>query len=200
MNLEEMQQTWAVLSSKLDKQQKLTDTLIMQMTQQRYQSKIGIISKYESIGAVVCLIAAVFILINFRKLDDALHIVLGIFTLLVIVGLPVIVLWSIKRLKRINIYDRSYKETIIEFNKRRTFFLLVQKVGVAFAFPIFFVSMPVFSKMMGNRSIFETGGSLGLYLFIGIWSILMIFFIKWGISKYANITKRAGAILKELDQ
>jgi len=73
-------------------------------------------------------------------------------------------------------------------------------VGVAFAFPIFFVSMPVFSKMMGNRSIFETGGSLGLYLFIGIWSILMIFFIKWGISKYANITKRAGAILKELDQ
>jgi len=53
MNLEEMQQTWAVLSSKLDKQQKLTDTLIMQMTQQRYQSKIGIISKYESIGYIL---------------------------------------------------------------------------------------------------------------------------------------------------
>ncbi|NER16710.1 hypothetical protein [Spongiivirga citrea] len=199
MNLEEMKSTWATLSGQLEKQQKLTDTLIMQMTQQRYQNKIGVISFYESLGAVICVAMAAFILFNFNRLDDGLHVALGVYTLLVLIGLPAMVLWSIKRLKQINVFESSYKETITNFNKRRRFFLLVQKLGVAFAYPMFFGSMPVFSKVMGNKSMFENGGSVGLYVFIGIWTIAMFFFVRWGYSKYKNITNSAAKILEDLN-
>ncbi len=200
MNLEEMQQTWTDLSVKLDKQQKLTNSLIMQMTQQRYQSKIGVISFYESIGALICVLLGVYILFNFNRLDDNLHIILGTLTLLVLLGLPAVVLWSIRRLKQVNIFNSSLKETIIQFNKRRRFFLLIQKLGVFFAYPMFFGSMPVFSKVMGNKSMFESEGSVSLYVFIAIWTVLLFFFARWGYTKYKNITNRAGAILKELNE
>ncbi|MFP2995038.1 hypothetical protein ABN763_03965 [Spongiivirga sp. MCCC 1A20706] len=200
MNIEEMQSTWATLSRQLEKQQKLTDTLIMQMAQERYEKKISVISFYESIGAIICFLAAVFIFINFNKLDDAIHMILGVFTLLVLTVLPVAVFWSIKKLKQINITNRSYTNTILEFNKRRRQFLLIQKVGVAFAFPIFFGSMPVFSKVMGNKSILENGGSLSLYLFIAFWVLVMIFFIRWGSNKYKNITSSARSIIEELEE
>ena len=64
-----MQQTWKEMSLELEKQKKLTTTIILKMTQEKYKNKFGTITIIESIGAVICFIAAIYILINFAKLD-----------------------------------------------------------------------------------------------------------------------------------
>ena len=56
MELKEMQTIWSQMSDQLENKKILTNKLIMEMTRERYKNKIGIISKYEGIGAAVCFV------------------------------------------------------------------------------------------------------------------------------------------------
>jgi len=69
MELEEMKTLWEEMSQKVEKQQLVTDQIIMDMTQQKYTSKFSKIFLYESLGTVICFAMAVYILFNIEKLD-----------------------------------------------------------------------------------------------------------------------------------
>ena len=69
MELEEIQATWAQMGRELEKQKRLTNEIIVQMTQQRYSGRFDRISTYETIGAALCFAVVVLILANFGKLD-----------------------------------------------------------------------------------------------------------------------------------
>ncbi len=199
MELEEMKTLWREMSVQIDEQKQLTDALIMDMTQQKYTQKFGKITTYETVGAVICFTIALFLIINFNRLDTWYLISCGIFTLGYLITLPILVLRSLKSIKSIHIGRNSYKESIIGFAKAKKHLLLIQKLGIYCNFILFLTCIPVASKLLGNKDIFLTGGSLWKYGFILITTIVMIFVSKWGYRCYKNMINSAENILKELE-
>jgi len=198
MELEEMQATWSQMSDQLDNQKKLTDKLIMEMTKERYKNKIGILSKYEGIGAVICFIMAILLISQFHELNTWYLLASGVFTVCYLIALPVIVLRSIRSLKSIDLTNNNYKETLIAYTKKKRQFLLTQKVGIYLNFILLVVSLPAIFKVFKGKDIFITNINL-MYWYIPIMAVFLILFSIWGYDKYKNVTTSASHILEELE-
>ena len=197
MELEEMKILWEEMNQKVNQQDQLTDKLIMDMTKERYINKLNGISKYESIGAVFCFLIALLLVANFHKLDSTYLILSGLFSIAFYLILPVLSLNSIARMKRVNIARNNNKQTLIEFGKARTHFLLVQKLAVYFSFVIVIISVPVAVKIIDGKDLFMNAGFWYWYIPIGF--LCLFLFSRWGYSCYTSMTNSAENILKELE-
>jgi hypothetical protein len=198
MELEEMQELWSEMTTQLDNQKRLTNKLIIQMTQERYKSKIAILAKYEGVGAMICFVAAIMLIKQFEMLDTWYLIVSGIFTILYLIIVPSVVLRSIGFMKRINLAKGTYKETLIAYAKGRKQFLLIQKVGIYLNFLLLIVSLPVMMKVFSGKDIFIENMQV-LYWYIPSMTIFLIVFSKWGYGKYKKVTASASNILADLE-
>ncbi len=199
MEIEELQATWTQMSEELEKQKKLTDKIIMEMTQQKYSSKFQKITTYETIGAVICFAVAVYLTINFYKLDTWYLLICGIITLAIILILPIVTLRSLGRIKHLNIKENSYKKTILGYSKAKKKLLLLQQFSMYASFALMFTTLPVAAKILSNKDFFLMEKDLWLYGFIGIMLVFLFFFARWGFGCYKSITKSAENILKELE-
>ncbi len=197
MDLDEIQKVWSEMTDQLEKQKKLTDKVIIQMTQERYKNKFDKITFYETIGAVVCFTAALYLIVNLGKLDTWYLLACGIFTVVFLVLLPIITLGLLGKMRHMNIVNKSFKETIIDYTKAKNQLLLMQKVGIYLSFVLMFTSLPVFSKIMNDKDLFLQGKTLLVY--IPVMAIFLFFFTRWGYKCYRNITNSAENILKELE-
>ena len=197
MEIEELQSVWSEMSAQLEKQKKLTNELIMEMTQNRYSTKFDKLTFYETIGAVICFVMAIYLLVNITKLDTWYLLSCGIFTIAFLIILPVITLGLLGKIKRINIVQNSFKETIVSYTKTRNQLLLMQRVGIYLSFILVFTCLPVFSKIFKNKDLFLQTSILFIYL--PVMGIFMFFFSRWGYRCYKNITNSAENVLKELE-
>ena len=197
MEIEELQSVWSEMSAQLEKQKKLTNELIMEMTQNRYSTKFDKLTFYETIGAVICFVMAIYLLVNITKLDTWYLLSCGIFTIAFLIILPVITLGLLGKIKRINIVKNSFKETIVSYTKTRNQLLLMQRVGIYLSFILVFTCLPVFSKIFKNKDLFLQTSILFIYL--PVMGIFMFFFSRWGYRCYKNITNSAENVLKELE-
>lgn len=197
MEIEELQSVWSEMSDQLEKQKNLTNELIMEMTQNRYSTKFDKLALYETIGAVICFVMAIYLLVNITKLDTWYLLSCGIFTIAFLIILPLITLGLLGKIKRINIVKNSFKETIVSYTKTRNQLLLMQRVGIYLSFILVFTCLPVFSKIMKNKDLFLQTSTLFIYL--PVMGIFMFFFSRWGYRCYKNVTNSAENILKELE-
>lgn len=197
MEIEELQTVWSEMSDQLEKQKKLTNELIMQMTQDRYRTKFDKITFYETIGAIVCFVMAIYLLVNIDKLDTWYLLSCGIFTITFLIILPVITLGLLGKIKRINILKNSFKETIVGYEKAKNQLLLTQRVGIYLSFILVFTCLPVFSKIIKNKDLFLQTEVWFIYL--PIMAVFLFFFTRWGYKCYKNITNSAENILKQLE-
>tara|TARA_R110000796_G_scaffold88850_6_gene191995 strand:- start:69465 stop:70073 length:609 start_codon:yes stop_codon:yes gene_type:complete len=200
MELQEMQQVWQEMSLELNKQKKLTNDIIMKMTQEKYSNKFTAISRYEMVGAVLCYSIAMYILSNFSKLDTWYLQSCGILTLLYLTTLPILVLRSLKKIKNLNIINKNYKEAIYSYTKEKKYLLLLQKFAVLGSFLVMFFSLPVFSMIFGKKDFFKIDLGLSFYITSIIVLVFLFFFARWGFKSYLKITNSAEHILKELEQ
>ena len=198
MELKQMQILWDEMSAKVDEQKILTDKLIMDMTQERYRNKIQKISKYESLGAIVCFIAAAGILMKVSQLDTWYLLASGLFTTAYLIVIPLLVLRSIFRLKSVNILKNNLKQTIVDFTKRRKHFLFMQRLGIYLNFLLIFASLPVTVKLMNGKDLFESQTNVW-YWYIPIMVVFLVLFSKWGYGHYKRMSESAGNLLKELE-
>ena len=198
MELEQMQTLWDEMSAKVDKQKVLTDKVIMDMTKERYRTKISKISKYESIGAIICFIAAIGILINLSQLDNWYLLTSGLFTAGYLIFIPVLLLRSIFRLKSVNILKNNLKQTITDFTKRRKHFLFMQRLGIYLNFLLMFASLPVVVKLLDGKDLFASETDVW-YWYIPIMAVFLILFSRWGYGHYNRMSESAGNLLKELE-
>ena len=197
MELDEMKLLWEEMSQDLDNQKKLTDKIIIEMTNERYLNKMRSISGPETIGGIVCFGMALFLLFNFGKLDTWYLILSGVFTLGFLTLLPFFSLRSIYIMRHINMADGNMKETLLDFSKARNQFLLIQRLGVILSFVLVITSLPVASKILNGTDIFTKPAVLSWYIPAGF--IFLFFFGRWGYNCYVNITNSAENLLKELE-
>ena len=199
MELEEMKTLWEEMSLKVEKQQLVTDQLIMEMTQQKYRNKFSKLFMYEASGAVVCYIMAIFMLFNMDKLDTWYLLACGILCVGFLAILPFFSLRSLNRIKRLEISNYSYKETLVRFAKSKKKMLLLQRLGLYIS-PLFFLMvLPVTNKMFNGKDMFQSDISAFPWVFVGIFFVFIILFSRWGYSCYKSMTNSAENVLKELD-
>jgi len=199
MDLEAIKKVWSEMSDQLEKQKKLTNEIILKMTQERYSNKFRNILNIESFGAVICYLGAILLIANFGKLDTWYLVLCGIITLGFMLILPLLVLRSLSQIKNLNITKGTYKDTIVKFERVKKNLLLQQQFGVFGGFMVFFTALAVSAKIMSGEDIFMKQQDLGVYIFTGITIVLLFFFTRWGYNCYKSITTSAENILKELE-
>jgi len=199
MDIEEMKALWSEMSDQLEQQKKLTNEIIMSMTQERYTNKFRTISNYERVGAIICFGMGLHILFNFWKLDTWYLQACGIFTLAVLFILPILVLNSLKKIRNLNITTTNYKETMINYSKAKRNLLKLQRFGVFLSFILMFAVSGVFAKIWSNKDFFMVERNIWANLFI----VFAIFFVVlcsyWGLRAYGKVTNSAEDVLSELE-
>ncbi len=199
MQLEEMKNLWDEMSLKIDSQQKLTNKLIMEMTQQKFRKRFSTLSLYETSGAVICFLAATFILLNLDKMNTWYLMLCGILSLLILIIFPILSLRALYGLKKLNLGKNNYKETLMEFSKRKKNVMLIQQFSVGISIVFMWMVAPVFSMIVNGKDFFMQEHSTGLLLFYAASTIGVIFFARWGYGCYKRITASAEKDLKELE-
>lgn len=197
MELKELETLWSEMSQELETQKKLTNELIMNMTQTKYSNKFQKISTYETIGGVICILAAIFVLSQFSLLDTWYLQLCGLFTVIFLILLPVLTLNSLRRIQKLNIADGNIKDTLVSFSKAKKQLLFLQRLGIYLSFILMFTVLPVAGKIMNGKDLFVESSIL--YIYLPIMAIFIFFFARWGYGCYKSITNSAENILKELE-
>ncbi len=199
MDLEEIKEVWAEMSDQLEQQKKLTNEIILKMTQQNYTNKFQKVTNYESVGAIFCFLIAMYILLNFGKLDTWYLQLCGGITLAFLLIMPLLVLRALTQIKKLSITENNYKETIVAFEKAKTHLLMIQQFSIYLSFILFFTTIPVASKLISNEDFFIMEKENWLYGFIAIVLVFVFFFSRWGYRCYKRITNSAENVLRELE-
>ncbi len=199
MEIEEIQATWSKLSSELEQQKKLTNKIILQMTQERYSNKFSTITRVETIGAIICFACAVYIGLNFLKLDTWYLLICGVFTLAFLLVMPVLVLRSLNKIRNLTISNKTFKETLLDYSKEKKYLLALQRFGIYASFLLMFTTAAVFSKLFNGKDFFMVERDPIVYGVMVLAIAFIFFFSRWGLRSYQNITDSAERILKELD-
>lgn len=199
MEIEELQSAWQQMSHELENQKKLTDEIILKMTQNTYRNKFTKLANYESIGAVVCYGIALLVILNFKKLDIWYLMVCGVATIGFLTILPTLVLKAIRKIKNIDLLKGTYKENLVKYTTAKNKLLKLQQIGIVFSFIIMFLIVPVTSKILSNKNIFLTEMKPIQWISILIALIFMVFISLWGYKSYLKITDSAAKVLKDLE-
>lgn len=197
MELEDLRNQWQEMSIELEKQKILTDKLIIEMTQNKFNNKLKSISIPETIGTFVCFAIAILILINFSKLDTWYLQVSGIFSAFFYIILPILSLKTIYGMKRIDISQGNYKDSLEIFAKNKMQFIKVQKWSYYLSFVLVIICLPVASKLIKGTDILLESAVWLWYLPFGF--AFLYFFSKWVFKKYKGASNSAEELIKELD-
>jgi len=196
MELDEIKSMWNQMSQKIEAQEVLTNSLIMQMTQQRYKNSFNTLRTYETSGAIICLIFAVALLFNLDKLDTWYLMACGIMCTVYFFGLPLLTLRSIWNVSRLNISTKNLKQTLTTFYKRKRQMLLIQQLGIAFNFILVVISLPVVVKLSSGKDLFLEPSKM--YWYVPVMFIFLAVASRAGYSCYKSIAANAQKTLEDL--
>ncbi len=199
MEIEELQSAWQQMSRELESQKKLTDEIILKMTQDSYRNKFTKLANYESIGAVVCYGIALLVILNFQKLDNWYLMVCGVATIGFLTILPTLVLKAISKIKNVDILKGTYKENLVRYTAAKNNLLKLQQIGIVLSFIMMFLIVPVTSKILSNKNIFLTEMKPIQWISILIALVFMALISLWGYKNYLKITDSAAKVLKDLE-
>lgn len=199
MELEEMQAAWTEMSGELAQQKKLTNELIMKMTQDRYRNTWSFLWNAERFASLVCYAFLIFLLVKFSLLDTLLLKVCGVLAAIIMAIIPILSLRSIKNIKEVNLSAATVKETISTYAAQKQKFLSFQKLNVALSFVFMIVSVPVTIKILNGRNLFTDFGNK-LWVVI---PFMLVFFIAifWLIYKwYRHMFRQSQNLIDEVTQ
>jgi len=198
MELEELQLAWTKMGRELEEQKKLTNEIIMEMTRTKYRNKFRKTYNYETIGTIMCLGIALYILFHFDTLDTWYLQVCGIITLVFLVVMPLLVLSALKQIKGLDILRATYTQNLINFTKAKTRILRLQQISIGLGFVMVLVVVPVSAKIFNDKDVFLSPLHSGQWMGLTVVLIAMILFSRWGYRSYQKITDSAALLLEDL--
>lgn len=195
MELEEMMATWVTLSQKVAQKEKLTHKMIEKMTNQKYQSGLNNILYPEMLGSIICFLAGIFMILNFQVIERPMMQVFGILSILLLFGLPIVSLASLRGLRKVEVSMMTYAEAISDYSLQKIWFQKLQKLNVSMALLFLLVATPVFMEMNGKDI------STVPYFWTLIFPLGIIFFLVfsvWVLKNYNKALKKAEDTLSEI--
>ena len=195
MELDDFKNSWNTQKDK-STQPNLTSKLIDQMTQKKYHSKINRIAYPEIIGTLICLLAAIYIGINFYKLDTAFLKGTGIVSILVLLILSVISMLSLRQLKMGKDFNRPHAETLKIFATQKLAFYKLQKINVTLSYLLLVTIIILLSKFYSGTDI--TNSKYFWTFSFAFGYIFLLFFSKYVTRFYKNTLRKTEELLHEL--
>lgn len=196
MELEEMKAQWENMSQELDKQKLLTDRIVVDMTRRKFKEKLRGISVPETVGTVICFAMAIFLILNFTKLDTWYLILCGILSIGFCITLPILSMRSIGKMKKIDISDSSYRESLEQYAREKNLFVKIQKTGYYGGFIFALTILPAIGKITRDKD-FLMESRLWIW-YIPLIIIFHFLFSKWVFKHYSAIAKSATNLLEDL--
>lgn len=198
MELEEMKTLWGNMSQELDRQKLLTDQLVVEMTQKKYKDTLRGISLPETVGTLICFGMAIYVLLNFSKLDTWYLVLCGVISISFCIVLPIVSMKSILKMKKIDISRYSYKELLKQYAHEKNQFIKIQKVAYYLGFVFALVVLPVAGKLMKDKDLLLDSKLWIWYVPIAI--IFHFLFSKWVYRYYSTVVKGAQKLLDDLNK
>ena len=198
MDLDEMKNVWDDMTKKLDSHKILTDQLIIEMTQLKYDNKTNILKNKEFLGLALAYTMIGIVIYSFESLDTWYLKTSGIVMMIILCVLPLYSIDWVKRLKKINLAKSSYKETLEQFYKTQKRVKQIELIGLSISPLLFVASSMVCLKIMGNEDIFKLKISWALIICIILIFIGVVYFIIISNKKKRNQLQFIEQLLKDL--
>ena len=196
MELEEMQTLWGEMSVAVEKQKKLTDSLILKMIRVDFRNKLNRILIPEAISALIAFAAVAYILFNLEKLNTWYLLTCGITTILILVVLPILSIRTIYKMKGVNILANDLKHSLQQYSKQKLRWVTVQKTSFYLGAILMLVTLPAVCQIISGVDVFT---KTKVWLGYAIAFPFYYAFAKWVLKFYTKTTTDAEAILKELE-
>lgn len=197
MELEEMQAAWNDLSTELKNQKLITNELIMKMTQEKYTNTWNHVRNFEIFGTLICYGALLYLLFNFYKLDTIPLQLSGVLCIITMAVLPLLSLKTIRGMKQVNVTQKTLKENITLYNKRKRQFINFQKLNIIMSFIFMLVVIPVSAQLFNGEDLFANFDKK-LLVVLPIMFVFFIGLIWFVIRTYKRVLKKSDGILDEL--
>lgn len=195
MELDDLKNTWHNRSEQAQ-QQNVTFQLIDEMTQTKYHSKIKRIAYPEIVGSIICLMATIFIALNFYKLDTLFLQGVGILSIIVLLTLSVLSFWSLKHLKMINDFNMPYSETLKRLATQKVKFYKLQKVNMTLCYVLLVTTIILLSKFYSDKDITDSKYFWTFSFSFGY--IFLLFFSRFVTRFYKDTLRKSEELLQEL--
>ena len=197
MEIEEMKSLWDEMSVEIEKQKRITDSLIIRMTKVNYRNKVSKILLPEAAGGLVCIAGLIFLLVNINQLNDWYLLSCGIISALLLFLLPLLSIKAIYKIHRLNISHSNYKQTLLEYSRSKMQFLFIQKVNFYGTLILMLTVLPVVVKVIDGVDMFK---EMDLWLWYAVGFPFFYYFSQWVFKNYIKTTSDAVNILKELGE
>jgi len=197
MELEEMRSAWTEMSTVVEKQKKLTDKLIIDMTQAKYQNTLSRIKTPELISTAICALQVMLILVNFRKFDTGFSVACAIISVAILSILPILSIRAINKMNNLNVTNNNYKQILTDYANDKLRFLSIQRLSFFLGFILMITCLPVMLKIMDGKNK-EVSPEVWFW-FLPLGMLFFIIFARWVYGYYARTATRAENLLKELN-
>ncbi len=198
MDLDKMKEIWSEMSDQLEKQKKLTNQIILKMTQERSNNRLNKLINFEITGAIISVGFIVLVLVNFDKLDNRLILTAGIVSIIIFVVSTLMSLNFIKKAKKIDVVKNNYKQTLIDFAACYKTYQINMKLGTILAVVLVLIFLPVVAKILSNKDILS---DLEEYWESLIACILILPVVWYLIYKfYSRNMETINTLLKDLEE
>jgi len=190
-----MKAAWTEMSAEIEKQKKITSSLIIKMTKVNYANKINKILLPELIATAPCFALALYVVFNIQDLDNWYLHGCGIGTVLIMFILPLLSLKTVYGMRSVNIANNTYKQSLLEYSKRKKQFVFVQKLSFYLTALLMLFALPVMGKIMAGKDFFK---ETNLWLWYAVLFPIFYLFARWVFKSYMKSAADAENILNEL--
>ena len=196
MELDDLKNTWKGIDNQLKNQQNLNPQMIDQMTKTKYYSGLKKIVYSEIIGVIICFAGAVYVVLNFSKLDSTFLQGVGIISILLLLTLSVISLISLRQFSMKENVNEPYAETLKVFAIKKIRFHKFQRINITLSYLLLVTTIILLSKFFGGNDITDNK-----YFWVFSFSfgyIFLLFYSKWVMKYYNKSLKQTEELLLEL--
>ena len=198
MELDEMKSLWADLSLQVEKQDKIQKEILLQITKQKFRSKMNGIRIPEILGSLVCVAYAVYFLSRFGEIELWYNQVFALVTILIMIALPTASLTAIKGMQNIRIDSEKPAVLLEKFIKNKVRFWNVQRYGVFFGAVVMITILPPLYELNDSLSAISTPIFWMIYIPLGL--VFLFIFSRWLLNKYKRVIESSEKMLQELHE
>ncbi len=197
MELEDLKNSWNNAINQAAQQENLTPEIIDQMTPKKQYSKIKKIAYPEYIGISICLIAALFIALNFYKLDTAFLQGVGVVSIVLLLILSILSIVSLRQFRINGDVNKPYAETLKLFATQKLQFFRLQKINITLSYLLLVTIIILLSKLFNGIDV--TNSKYFWTFSFAFGYIFLVFYSKWVLKYYKKTLRQMEELLQELE-
>jgi hypothetical protein len=169
MDMDKIKQIWSDMSDRLDRQEKLSNDIILSMAQQNSKNRLRKIIRFEIASSAWCLVVIAYIGMNINRLNSTISLTAGILSVMLLGAVIVLGVRFICKTNDAIKTDRSFRETLLQFNRWKKIYHTTKLIESTLGIAILISLAPVAFRL--NRSVDITdisGIDLTAYIIVGI--------------------------------